>query len=123
MEIGRGPKTQLMPYSKKGGTGKNEAFYSSLNRMVDGMSRIGAEICDIRRRRRFHRRNFEINRKYGRTSKQSTEWVWGERDANEAAKVCLTMEPFPKAGPRPEVRPESWPLCRCVAVLLFCVSV
>lgn len=109
LELGRGPKTNVMSYSKKGGTGKNEAFRSSLDRTVARTSRIGSERCQMRLVQRISRHNFQVDYKHGRTCKQSTLWVWSERNANDAAKLCLTTEPFPKAGPRPQVRPESWP--------------
>ena len=118
MEVGRGPKTNLMSYPKKGGTGKNEAFHSSINRSVDGTSHISAEAIDMKLLARVHRHNYEMDRKHRRTSKESTGRVWIERDANDAAKLCLTTESFPKAGPRPQVRPESSPFSsRCAEVL------
>lgn len=69
-----------------------------------GRSRLGADVCDARLAQRVHRHNHDMDRKHGRTDKQSTLWVWRERDANEASKNCLKVEPFPKAGPRPEVK-------------------
>ncbi|CAB1120659.1 unnamed protein product [Ectocarpus sp. CCAP 1310/34] len=106
--LGRGPKTGLMRWSKKGGTGKNENFHGGINRLVNGVARLGAEACDARLLQRIHRHNHDMDRKLGRTSKQSTLWVWRERKANAAAESILTSRPFPRAGDTPTVAAEDF---------------
>ncbi|CAM9150469.1 unnamed protein product, partial [Ectocarpus sp. 13 AM-2016] len=93
-------------WSKKAGTGKNENFHGNINRLVHGVSRMSAQACGARLMQRIHRHNLDMDRKHGRTSKQTTPWQWRERDANDAAKECGVEVPFPKAGPRPNVAEE-----------------
>lgn len=105
LNLGKGKKTKVTTYNKRGGTGKNEAFHRNLNLIVTSVSRLGPDVCDQRVLQIVHRYNFQRDKKLGRTSKQSTLWVWRKRIVNDAAKECLVAEPFPKAGPRPDVRP------------------
>lgn len=108
--LGIGPKTGLMKWSKKGGTGKNENFHGNINRLVHGVARLSSQACDARLLQRVHRHNHDMDRKHGFASKHSTLWPWRERDANDAAEKCVAEVPFPKAGPRPKVsigRPKS----------------
>lgn len=125
--LGRGPKTGLMRWSKKGGTGKNENFHSSINRLVQGVARIGVQACEARLLQRIHRHNYDMDRKLGNTSKQSTPWVWREREVNARAEVLLTSIPFPKARTIPEVSPSctstltpTFRLCPFVVGDLWC---
>lgn len=104
IDLGVGPRTKLKSYRCKGGTGKNEAFHRTLNQALSGISRLGTDVCDERLLPHVHRYNLERDRKLGRLSKQSTPWVWRERVANDATRECLDGEPFPKAGPHPDVR-------------------
>lgn len=117
---GRGPKTNLMRWSKKGGTGKNENFHGGINRLVAGVARIGVEACDARLLQRVCRHNLDMDRKLGNTSKQSTRWPWRERVVNNAASGILASLPFPKAPPDPNVSPIRSCSCRCK--LAFCVG-
>ncbi|CAM9973616.1 unnamed protein product, partial [Pylaiella littoralis] len=100
--LGIGPKTGLMKWSKKGGTGKNENFHGNINRLVHGVARLSSQACDARLLQRVHRHNHDMDRKHGFASKHSTLWPWRERDANDAAEKCVAEVPFPKAGPRPK---------------------
>lgn len=72
--------------------------------MVKSVARIGWELCDRRLLQKVHRYNLGRDRKLGRLSKQSTMYVWKERTANDAARGHLLAEPWPKAGPPPDVR-------------------
>lgn len=85
----------------------NEPWHRVLNQMVASVQRIGWELCDQRLIQHVHRYNFGRHQTLGLTSRQSTPWVWKERDANDAARGRLLAEPWPKAGPRPDVRPNS----------------
>ncbi|CAN0403934.1 unnamed protein product, partial [Ectocarpus sp. 12 AP-2014] len=106
LHVGTGKKTKLKRYVKKGGTAKIESFHRSLNAMTSSVSRLGPGVCDQRLLQLVHRFNLDKDRKLGRASKHSTLWVWRERDINDAARRCLVAEPFPKAGPRPDVQQE-----------------
>lgn len=105
--LGKGKRTGLITYSSKGGTSINEAWHRVLDLTMAGVHRLGPELADQRLLQSIHRFDVGRDRKLGRTSKQSTLYVWRERDANDAARGCLLAEPFPKAGPRPDVRINS----------------
>lgn len=107
--LGVGPKTGLPRWAKKGGTGKNENFHGFINRLVHGVARLGADVCDARLLQLVIRHNLAMDRKHSRLSYQSTPWVWREREINDAAKLILDAVPFPKAGRRPEVSPSRRP--------------
>ncbi|CAM9178891.1 unnamed protein product, partial [Hapterophycus canaliculatus] len=90
-----------MRYSKKGGTVKNENVHGGINRLVNGVARLGAEACDARLLQRVYRHNHDMDCKLDRTSKQSSLYL--EREANAAACSILISAPSPKAGSTPEV--------------------
>lgn len=114
-------KTGLHRYSTKGGTGIIEAFHRSVNQLVASVQRLSPALCDQRVLPRVHSFNFRRDQKLNKTSKPSTLFVWGERDVNDASRGCLVAEPFPKAGPRLDVRPSHSGTGLCVSRwLLLC---
>eukprot|EP00752_Nemacystus_decipiens_P012351 g10949.t1 len=86
--------------------GKNENLHGGLNRVVEGVARIGEKACDARVLQHVYRHNRDMDHKLGNTSMQSTRWPWRERSANEAARELLAALPFPKAPPDPEISTE-----------------
>ncbi len=105
--LGRGPKTKLMRYAKKGGTGKNENFHGGINRLVHGVSHIGVKAMSARLLQHVFYHNLKMDVKLGETSPQSSGWPWRERALNELARSILTALPFPKVPAEAKVSVDS----------------
>lgn len=92
-----GPRTGLVTWAKKLGTGENEPSNRMINHIVDDITRVPGDVCDRMLFKKFIKYNFGRDKKFGKGSRDGTPgWMWLERAVDAAAAEVIKSTPFPQ---------------------------